>query len=53
MLETNRFQSATQSLEQINIWHLEQEAKEEKQKFLIQERNRKDQETKAQDTRKF
>ena len=46
MLKPNRFQNATQSLEQIKTWHNEQEEKEEKQKFLIQERIRKEQETK-------
>jgi elongation factor P--beta-lysine ligase len=45
MLETNRFQNAWQGLEQINAWHLEQEVKEQKQKLLIQERKRREQET--------
>ncbi|HEX8288853.1 MAG TPA: hypothetical protein VF556_12705 [Pyrinomonadaceae bacterium] len=48
MLETNRFQNAAQSLEQINVWQLEQEAKEEKQKFLIQEKKRKEQQIKQE-----
>ena len=44
-METNRFQSASQSLEQINAWQIELETKEEKQKFLIQEKKLKEQKT--------
>lgn len=43
MVQTDIFLNATQSLEQINLWYLEQEAREEKQKFLIRETNRKEQ----------
>jgi hypothetical protein len=43
MLQTNRFQNASQNLEQINTWQIEQEAKEEKQKFLIQEKKKNEQ----------
>jgi len=41
MPQSNRFQNASQILDQINAWQLEQEAKEERQKLLIQERKRK------------
>ena len=46
MPQSNRFQNASQILDQINAWQLEQEAKEERQKLLIQERKRKVQELK-------
>lgn len=43
MLETYRlrniYEEARRSLEQINAWHKEQEAKEEKLKLLIREKN--------------
>lgn len=47
MLEINRLrqinEDAARSFEQINIWQIEQEAKEEKLKLLIRENNRKQQ----------
>jgi hypothetical protein len=38
MLEPKRFQDANESLNQINAWREEQEAKEIKQKLLLIER---------------
>ena len=35
-------EEAARSFEQINIWQKEQEAKEEKLKFLIREKNQKE-----------
>ena len=50
MLETNRlrdiYEEARRSLEQINAWHKEQEAKEEKLKVLIREKNRNERQVK-------
>ena len=46
MIQTNRFQDSLQTLEKINAWQVQLEKKEEKQRFLIQEKIRKEQETK-------
>lgn len=50
MLENNRlrdiYEEAARSLEQINAWQKEQEAKEERMKLLIREKNRKEQRVK-------
>ena len=45
MLQTERFQNASQTLENINAWQIEMETKEEKLKRLIQEEVRKEQQT--------
>ena len=47
MLQTNRFRNATQTLEQIKAWHNQQEEKEEKERLLIEERVRSEQEIKG------
>lgn len=46
MLQTNRFQNAARSLNQINAWQKELEEKENKQRLLILEKKRKEQESK-------
>jgi hypothetical protein len=46
MLQTNRFTNAARSLNQINAWQKELEEKENKQRMLILEKKRKEQELK-------
>ncbi|HEX8289414.1 MAG TPA: hypothetical protein VF556_15540 [Pyrinomonadaceae bacterium] len=50
MLETKKlrdvYEEAARSFEQINAWQKEQEAKEEKLRLLIREKNRKERQEK-------